>query len=160
MNAWNRLGYFGFDGEPITSATWVAMFEDHAGRQIGRDLIELPGGSAALVSTVWIGLNHRYTGDGPPLIFETMIFWDSERYDSDDYCERTATRAAALSAHDQAVAYARELGVGDASAWARPDDDPLVARDDADPGLTGQTLASDLDVDERAHDLPTLRDDE
>lgn len=26
------------------------------------------------LSTVWIGINHRFFGDGPPLIFETMLF--------------------------------------------------------------------------------------
>lgn len=25
------------------------------------------------VSTIWLGVNHQY-GDGPPLIFETMVF--------------------------------------------------------------------------------------
>jgi hypothetical protein len=26
------------------------------------------------VSTVFLGLNHRLSGDGPPLLFETMVF--------------------------------------------------------------------------------------
>jgi hypothetical protein len=27
------------------------------------------------VSTIWLGINHRF-GDGAPLIFETMVFYD------------------------------------------------------------------------------------
>src|SRR5215469_3048370 len=30
--------------------------------------------SAIMVSTVFIGIDHRYFGEGPPLLFETMIF--------------------------------------------------------------------------------------
>jgi hypothetical protein len=30
------------------------------------------------VSTVWLGLDHRFRGDGPPLIFETMVFAGGE----------------------------------------------------------------------------------
>ena len=26
------------------------------------------------VSTVFIGINHNFTGEGPPLVFETMVF--------------------------------------------------------------------------------------
>ncbi len=26
------------------------------------------------ISTVWLGLDHNFSGDGPPLIFETMVF--------------------------------------------------------------------------------------
>ena len=26
------------------------------------------------VSTVWLGVDHRFHGDGPPIIFESMIF--------------------------------------------------------------------------------------
>jgi len=49
------------------------------------------------VSTVWLGLNHRFGDNGPPLIFETMVFpcdvtgnvtaWgelDSDRYSTEE----------------------------------------------------------------------------
>ncbi|WP_166903861.1 hypothetical protein [Mycobacterium sp. DL440] len=32
------------------------------------------GDDEVVVSTVWLGLNHSFTDDGPPIIFETMVF--------------------------------------------------------------------------------------
>ena len=50
------------------------------------------------VSTVFIGLNHRF-GDGPPLIFETMIFGGEH----DEYQERYSTWAQAEAGHHRAM---------------------------------------------------------
>jgi hypothetical protein len=55
------------------------------------------------VSTVFLGLNHQY-GDGPPLIFETMVF--GGKYDQEQ--ERYATEAQALEGHARWVALASE----------------------------------------------------
>lgn len=41
------------------------------------------------VSTVFLGLDHNFFGDGPPKIFETMIFGGHE--DFDGYQSRTST---------------------------------------------------------------------
>ena len=61
----------------------------------------LPDGR--FVSTVWLGLNHQY-GDGPPLIFETMVFGGDG--DSRE-CERYSTEAEALAGHKAMVARLR-----------------------------------------------------
>lgn len=51
------------------------------------------------VSTVFLGLDHRYCGDdGPPILFETMIFGDGR----DDYQERYVTLAEAEAGHRRA----------------------------------------------------------
>lgn len=34
-----------------------------------------------VVSTVWLGLDHRFMGEGPPIIFETMVFTASAWHD-------------------------------------------------------------------------------
>ena len=47
------------------------------------------------VSTVWIGINHNFSGEGPPLIFETMVFGS----EGDLYCERYATEEQAREGH-------------------------------------------------------------
>lgn len=39
----------------------------------------------AFVSTVFLGLNHAW-GPGPPMIFETMIFWHDERCEHQTRC--------------------------------------------------------------------------
>jgi predicted cobalt transporter CbtA len=50
------------------------------------------------VSTVWIGIDHRFGDDGPPLIFETMVFNRAEGWGELD-CERYSTEAEAVAGH-------------------------------------------------------------
>lgn len=52
---------------------WATWFETHQKEKI---LIQEQVGPA-WVSTVFLGLNHAF-GDGPPLIFETMVFDSTE----------------------------------------------------------------------------------
>ena len=49
------------------------------------------------VSTVFLGLNHSF-GDGPPLLFETMIFGGEH----DGYQERCSTYSEAEAMHEVA----------------------------------------------------------
>jgi hypothetical protein len=56
---------------------------------------EIPGG---MVSTIFLGLDHQW-GNGPPLLFETMIFRDGE---SDD-CFRCSTWLEAEAQHAKVV---------------------------------------------------------
>lgn len=59
------------------------------------------------VSTAFLGINYRFMGDGPPLLFETMIFLDSqvegELPHVLKYQERYATYAEAQDGHVRAV---------------------------------------------------------
>lgn len=49
-------------------AIWCGTNDRHVA------LTEIPG---AAVSTIFLGLNHRFIDDGPPLLFETMCFSDT-----------------------------------------------------------------------------------
>lgn len=51
------------------SLTWGRWLQD-ANRTVGMTQIT----SAITVSTVFLGLDHRFFGKGPPILFETMIF--------------------------------------------------------------------------------------
>jgi hypothetical protein len=53
----------------------------------------------AEISTVWMGIDHNFSGEGPPIIFETMVF-DGEM---DGYQWRYATEAEAIAGHDEVV---------------------------------------------------------
>lgn len=103
--------YYDPDGMPISVGRWIALFEDTAARVVASTVVGLPGGGTAQVSTVWLGLDHNYSGTGPPLIFETMVFFEAGRYDSDDWCARSSTREEALAAHQEGVAWAESLGL-------------------------------------------------
>ena len=51
--------------------TWARWFETaHENRVVKQEEIA-PDVS---VSTVFLGLDHRFGGDGPPIVFETMVF--------------------------------------------------------------------------------------
>jgi len=55
------------------------------------------------VSTVFLAMDHNWFGDGPPILYETMVFGG----DRDGYQWRHHTREQAIAAHDQIVAALR-----------------------------------------------------
>ncbi len=70
--------------EMLDWARWL----EHADRHVGLDHLD----DGVVVSTVFIGLDHRFDDDGPPLIFETMIFngaldGEGQRYSTWDDAE-------------------------------------------------------------------------
>jgi hypothetical protein len=77
---------------------WGRWFEK-AERHVAEDY--LPGD--VHVSTVFLGLDHRW-GEGPPLLFETMIFGGP----NNEYQERYSTWAEAEIGHAKAVTLAKE----------------------------------------------------
>lgn len=70
-------------GESNWSEDWI----------IARDTV-----GDAVVSTVFLGLDHQF-GDGPPLVFETMIF--GGEHDQEQW--RYSTIEEAREGHDRAV---------------------------------------------------------
>ena len=86
-------------GKPMEMMDWARALES-VDRQIGNDTID-----GQHVSTVWLGLSRNlYGDDGPPLIFETMIFGGPH----DQYCDRYSTEEAALAGHNRTVEALRE----------------------------------------------------
>lgn len=68
---------------------WAEQFETI--RQVADDII-----NNFRVSTVWVGINVNF-GEGPPLLFETMIFKPNGE---EIYCEKHNTK---YSTWDQAI---------------------------------------------------------
>ena len=67
--------------------TWARWFEE-ADRHVGQELV-----GPYWISTIFLGLDHDFlpahvTGNGPPLIFETMVF-DHSREESSPWFSRT-----------------------------------------------------------------------
>lgn len=71
-----------------------------AERTVARDEV-----GATVVSTVFPGLDHRFSGDGAPLLFETMLFTDG---DGGGECVRTSTWAEAEEMHRSMLRTLRE----------------------------------------------------
>jgi hypothetical protein len=87
-----------------TMTEWALWFEAESKKPHGGlrhvDLTDLPGG--VRVSTVFLGLDHNLFDDGPPLIFETMIFNGHHA----DWQARCSTVEQARECHREAVAMA------------------------------------------------------
>lgn len=85
--------YYDRQGNEIDAIEWGKLFGDLSYKTVART-----ERGDILISTVWLGLDHNW-GDGPPLIFETMIFGGPE----DEWCQRYPTEAEALEGHETAV---------------------------------------------------------
>jgi hypothetical protein len=138
--------YFDRQGRPMEMLDWAQKHEDDDYRTVAQHWVR-----GWMVSTVWIGINHNFTRQGPPVIFETMIFapkdvtvgredWEDgddaagTMADLDQYQERYATEAAAQAGHDRALAaMVNQLG-GEAAMdviSAAQFSDPAEVPDDA-----------------------------
>ena len=73
---------------------WRRRFDRHT-RRVARTEI-----GDAYISTVFLGLNHAYGDDEPPMLFETMVFGD----ELDGEQDRCATWAEAEEMHERMVA--------------------------------------------------------
>lgn len=93
----DRQMYYDRQGKPTDRGTWIGSFEYDDRR------VAVTKENGWMVSTVFLGLDHQW-GDGPPLIFETMIF---DHPTLDGWQERYSTEDEARSGHERAVALAR-----------------------------------------------------
>jgi hypothetical protein len=87
------------DGGPIDQLAlhrWATEF-DTTDRRVALDVVA-PG---IEVSTVFLGIDHNHSGEGPPVLFESMVFDD---YGGND-CRRWSTWAEAVKGHQQLVQF-------------------------------------------------------
>lgn len=90
--------YYDRQGNPITFKEWVEQFERTADK-----VVEQTQTDNGFVSTVWLGLSHQF-GDGPPLIFETLVFEGT----MDGEMDRYSTEEQARAGHAEMVARVKE----------------------------------------------------
>lgn len=92
--------FYDRDGDPISLKQWSERFDEdqHVAITVVDDI--------ALISTVWLGV---FLGDGPPLIYETMVF----NGPLNNARERYATEEAAQAGHERWVAAVRHASIGD-----------------------------------------------
>lgn len=86
--------YYDRAGNPISMMQSVELFNEDE-RRVGDDTI-----GPLRVSTVHLVIDHQW-GDGPPLIFETMVFGDDDHAPCWRYSTEKEARKAHLSVVDQ-----------------------------------------------------------
>ena len=77
---------------------WADWFGNAANRIVKQEEV-----GPYMVSTVFLGLDHNFLMEGPPVLFETMVFCDGADC---NYQERCCTWAEAEAQHEAAVAWA------------------------------------------------------
>jgi hypothetical protein len=94
--------YIPVDGEPqeVDTMTWARWFEK-GDRTVAKTTVR----EGVDVSTVFLGLDHRFFGDGPPILWETMIFGGEH----DQYQDRYSSLEDAKAGHERAVKLASNL---------------------------------------------------
>lgn len=83
------------------SGQMIESFLKSGRKRVGYDEVEAPWGQVFDVSTVLLCIDHRWDGDGDPIIFETMVF-PHETF-SDMYCRRYSTYEDAEAGHRAAM---------------------------------------------------------
>ena len=91
-----RSLYYDREGKPIDADEWTRRFAQT--ESLEYRVVQLDEFDDVRVSTVWLGIDHSH-GEGPPLIFETMIFGGPH----DGYQARYSTEAEARAGHAVAV---------------------------------------------------------
>lgn len=89
--------YYDRQGRPMSFDEYLAGVEVFRTDEYRR--VEWTDLDDGFVSTVWLGIDHGF-GEGPPLIFETMI---CRRGVWLDFCERYATEEEAVAGHALAL---------------------------------------------------------
>lgn len=93
-----RLGLYVLSeigGEPISVSLDQWARDSHDGWHIDKTEIH-----DALVSTVFLGMDHRHNGEGPPVLWETMVFGGP----LDEHQWRYTSRDDAVAGHAKTVA--------------------------------------------------------
>lgn len=86
---------------PVASILEWGQWFEKANRVVAKDKV-----NGVEVSTVFLGLDHQW-GDGPPLLFETMIFGGP--HDEDQW--RYSTWDEAVTGHVAALKLARQTAI-------------------------------------------------
>lgn len=101
---------FDREGRQLDTDAWCKLMNDR-----DYSIVEQTMVGHFKVSTVWIGLDHSF-GDGPPLIFETMVFDHSKKVpvlgrlihpSVDGMQERYGTEAEAREGHANMLGHVR-----------------------------------------------------
>lgn len=87
------------DPKPASLMQWAKWYETN---QKGRIVAQEHVGDV-FISTVFLALNHNW-GDGPPILWETMIFGGI----NDEYQMRYSSKEAAIDGHYNAVKAVKE----------------------------------------------------
>jgi len=98
------MKFYDIDGNPISEATFIEQASDPASKIVKRTTVPTEVGPFT-VSTVALLIDHNWSGEGPPVLWETLTF-DQNSYAIEDdvlFMERYTSREAAEKGHEEHV---------------------------------------------------------
>ncbi len=90
---------------------FYAFFEDIGRRTVSKTVVS----TGVEVSTVFLGFDHGFSEDGPPILFESLVFGGP----LDDEMVRYATYDESLAGHRDLVARSRKEGGAPDDPWEK-----------------------------------------
>lgn len=87
---------------PVDRELWSRWFSVNAARVVKQEDV-----GDVSVSTVFLGLDHNWNPSGPPILFETEVFWNGQ---GDDEMDRCSTWDEAVAMHERMVAKVKAKG--------------------------------------------------
>lgn len=103
------MRYYDRERNAITVERWSELLSVDNYHRVAFGQVTYQGKQLA-VSTVWLGIDHNFSGRGEPLVWETMVFGDC---DFDQELVRYSTEQDALEGHRRIMS--------DLAAQRRPD---------------------------------------
>jgi hypothetical protein len=101
-----KMGHYILDesNNPVSVdlRTWAEWIGDPKNKIVEQNTV-----GSFWVSTVFLGLDHRFGGEGEPLLWETMIF--PEATYEELYCQRYTSYKEAINGHELAVLIAEQM---------------------------------------------------
>jgi hypothetical protein len=86
--------YYDREGKEITQKEWAVLHADFDYKVVVKEEIR-----GCQVSTVWLGIDHSFADNDPPVIFETMVFGGP----FDQFDQRWRTEEEARRGHNTIV---------------------------------------------------------
>lgn len=138
-----RLGSYVLRGHEVvaTDNPLVAAmcFADIAARTVRKTtLTSNDSKEESEVSTVFLGIDHNFTDDGPPIVFESLVFGGPMA----DWMRRYATWAEAEAGHEEMVELVRQAMRGE----PLPPDDDLKKQNYISPTWHERVMKDDDDL--------------
>lgn len=90
--------------EPCDSLTFFEQMKEmrkNNEKHVAKDEI-----NGHIVSTVWLGMDHKFNDEGPPLLFETMVFDKNSL--GEIYFNRYSTNPQAEEGHKKAIQWVKD----------------------------------------------------
>ena len=145
------------EGNPLDMAAAEKLLTDPKYVRVeGHSVTDLADpGRQYTVSTVWLGTNYNFSGVGPPIIFETMVFSVNEDDEMHLSGCRYMTEESAREGHNKIVTGIADLLIDPLIVDSVPDADQEVSFDETSCGPVPNDLPPNSSASDSGYTPPS-----